>query len=140
MLKEEVDLAGNVERGLIGVNDDAARDNINGHLAVATSCSCITPYVALERVRKVLAAFHIMLPQLMFLDGDHGVETVQIKQFGNIMGVTNTGEVVTKVDYPYHLYFEYQRNEFGMYDVFCEIVNEEELKELLSDVEDELQE
>lgn len=30
----------------------------------------------------------------------------------------------------YHLYFEYQLNEYGLYDVFCEIITDLELDEL----------
>lgn len=137
-LREEVDPAGHVKKGFIGVNNDAARDNINVHLASVTACACITPYIALERVRKVLAQFHIFLPKIMFLDGEHGVETFPTNQFGEVMGMRDDGKVVNKVPDPYHVYFEYQMNERGMFDVFCEIVNQEELEDLLDDVESDM--
>lgn len=137
-LSEEVNPSFNVERGLVGVNVDAVRDNINILLAGVTNCSTVTPYIALERVRKVLAQFHIFLPKVSFLEGDHGVETFPIHQFGEMMGMRNDGEVVTKIENPYHLFFEYQMSDRGMFDVFCEIVNDDELEELLSDVETEI--
>lgn len=137
-LNEEVNPSFNVERGLVGVNVDAVRDNINILLAGVTNCSTVTPYIALERVRKVLAQFHIFLPKVTFMEGDHGVQTFPIQQFGEMMGMRNDGEVVSKVNDPYHLYFEYQMSDRGMFDVFCEIVNNDELEELLNDVEDEI--
>lgn len=137
-LNEEVNPSFNVERGLVGVNVDAVRDNINILLNGVTNCSTVTPYIALERVRKVLAQFHIFLPKVTFMEGDHGVQTFPIQQFGEMMGMRNDGEVVSKIDDPYHLYFEYQMTDRGMFDVFCEIVNNDELEELLNDVEDEI--
>lgn len=137
-LKEEVDITPYVERGLVGVNVDAVRDNINTFLTGSLSKCFITPYIALEKIRKVLANFHIFLPKTTFLEGDRGVEVFQIKQFGEVMGMRDNGEVVTKIDDPYSLYFEYKMNDRGMFEIFCEIVNQEELDELLDDVEDDM--
>lgn len=136
-LKEEVNPSFNVDRGLMDVNVDAVRDNINILITGVTECSTVTPYIALERVRKVLAQFHIFLPKVTFLEGEHGVQTFEINQFGEMMGMRNDGTVVTKTEYPYHLYFEYQMNDRGMFDVFSEIVNKDELNELLDDVDEE---
>ena len=129
-LKEEVDITPYVERGLVGVNVDAVRDNINTFLTGSLSKCFITPYIALEKIRKVLANFHIFLPKTTFLEGDRGVEVFQIKQFGEVMGMRDNGEVVTKIDDPYSLYFEYKMNDRGLFEIFCEIVNQEELDEI----------
>ena len=137
-LKEEVDITPYVERGLVGVNVDAVRDNINTFLTGSLSKCFITPYIALEKIRKVLANFHIFLPKTTFLEGDRGVEVFQIKQFGEVMGMRDNGEVVTKIDDPYSLYFEYKMNDRGLFEIFCEIVNQEELDELLDQVEDDI--
>ena len=124
-LREEVDIAPYVERGFIGVSDHAVRDNINTLLNGALGQCFITPYIALEKVRKVLAYFQIFIPKTTFLEGDRGVEVFEVNQFGNISGMNNNGEVVTKVDSPYNIYFEYKMNDRGLYDVFCEIVTDE---------------
>jgi len=137
-LKEEVDITPYVERGLVGVNVDAVRDNINTFLTGSLSKCYITPYIAIEKIRKVLANFHIFLPKTTFLEGDRGVEVFQIKQFGEVMGMRDNGEVVTKVDNPYSLYFEYKMNDRGLFDVFAEIVTQEELDDLLDNVEDDM--
>jgi len=138
VIKEEVDITPYVERGLVGVNVDAVRDNINTFLNGSLGKCFITPYVGLERTRKVLANFHIFLPRTTFLEGDRGVEVFDIKQFGEAMGMRNDGTVVTKVSDPYSLYFEYKMNEKGMFDVFAEIVTKDELDDLLDAVEDDM--
>jgi hypothetical protein len=137
-LAEEVDATEYVERGSKDFNNDAVRDNINMILSKAVSVCSITPYIAFEKVSKVLAVFHIHLPKTTFLEGDHGFKTFTLSQFGTVMGMRNDGEVVTKIDSPYTLYFEWKQNEKGMFDVFAEIVNDGELKDILDDVEDDI--
>lgn len=137
-LREEVDIAPYVERGVVDVHDPAVRDNINTLLTGALGQCFITPYIALEKVRKVLAYYHIFLPKTTFLEGDRGVEVFDIKQFGELAGMRNNGDVVTRVDGSQNLYFEYKMNDKGMYDIFCEIVTDEELDDLVDNVEDEI--
>ena len=137
-LREEVDIAPYVERGVIDVSDPAARDNINTLLTGALGLCFLTPYIALEKVRKVLAYYHIFLPKTTFLEGDRGVEVFTVNQFGKLSGMKDSGEVVTKVDSPLSLYFEYKMNDRGMFDIFCEIVTDEELDDLIDNVEDEI--
>lgn len=124
-------------KGQIDVSDDSVRDRINLLLTKATSGSFSNPHTALQEVMKVLAQYHIFLPKFNFLEDDHGVEVWQLKQFGDMMGAKNNGEIVTKENYPYSIFFEYQRNEIGLYVVFCEVVDQDELEELLDDVEKE---
>jgi hypothetical protein len=137
-LREEVDIAPYVERGVIDVSDPAARDNINTLLTGALGPCFLTPYIALEKVRKVLAYYHIFLSKTTFLEGDRGVEVFTVNQFGELSGMKNSGEVVTKVDSPLSLYFEYKMNDKGMYDIFSEIVTQEELDDLVDNVENEV--
>lgn len=54
-----------------------------------------------------------------YLQGSHEYEEINNKE-----------KAVGVKDETYHLYFEYQLNEYGMYDVFVEIVTDEELEEL----------
>jgi hypothetical protein len=93
----------------------------------------------MEMIRKVLAPFSIFPPQTNFLDGDSGHEVFPISQFGNKMGMTNDGTVVVKNYDPYYIYFEYQMNDMGSFDIFCEIVEESELQEILDDIESEME-
>lgn len=137
-LKEEVDLAQNVRNGDISVDKNPVRENINNLLTNALSSSFVTPYVGLEKVSKVLANFHMHLPKVPFLEGNHGVQVFDLNQFGEMMGMKNDGTVVTKVETPYHVYFEYQMNDKGRYDIFCEVVDDEELDELLGEMEDDM--
>ena len=125
------------EKGFIGVEDPAVRDNINSLIAGVTHCKFITPYIALERISKVLANFHIFPPKQNFMEYDHGVVAVEINQFGSTVGMTNAGEVVTDTASPYYLYFEYEINDDGTFEVFSEIVTSDELDEILSDVDSE---
>ena len=138
-LSEEMMPYAHTEKGFVGVDNGPVRDNINLHLAAVTSKCCSTPYHAMEMIRKVLAPFSIFPPQTNFLDGDSGHEVFQINQFGDKMGMTNDGKVVVKNFDPYYVYFEYQMNDMGSFDIFCEIVTEDELEEIMSDIEDEME-
>ena len=138
-LSEEMMPFAQTEKGFVGVDNGPVRDNINIHLASVTARPHATPYHALEMVRKVLAPFSIFPPQTNFLDGDSGHEVFPISQFGNKMGMTNDGTVVVKNYDPYYIYFEYQMNDRGSFDIFCEIVEESELQEILDDMESEME-
>jgi len=138
-LNEEMMPFAKTEKGFVGVDNGPVRDNINIHLASVTARPHATPYHALEMVRKVLAPFSIFPPQTNFLDGDSGHEVFPIKQFGDKMGMTNDGTVVVKNYDPYYIYFEYQMNDRGSFDIFCEIVEESELQEILDDMESEME-
>lgn len=139
-LNEEMMPYAQTEKGFVGVDNGPVRDNINIHLASITAKPYATPYHAMEMVRKVLAPFHIFPPSTNFLDGDSGHEVFEINQFGDKMGMTNDGQVVVKNDSNYFVYFEYCMNDVGSFDVFCEIVNADELDEIMSDIEDEMEE
>jgi hypothetical protein len=135
-LKEEVDITPYVERGNIDVDNDPLRDNINTFLHGVTGMCFITPYIALEKVSKVLANFHIHLNRT-FLEDEDGYVVFPVRQFGNVMGMKNDGQVVTKVESPYHVYFEWRMKSNGLYNIFCELVDSQELEELIQDYENE---
>jgi hypothetical protein len=135
---EEVDLTPYVRSGSMDIDDSSVRDNINTLLHGVTGRCFVTPYIAMERVAKVLGNFHIHVPKTTFLENDSGMVTFNISQFGNKFGMQNNGEVVTKNTSPYSLYFEYRMNDKGLFDVFCEIVSQDELDEIMNDLEDEL--
>lgn len=137
-MREEVEVAPYVKSGSIDIDDPSVRDNINTLLHGITGRCFITPYIALERVAKVLNNFHIHVPKTTFLENDSGMVSFNISQFGNKFGMQNNGEVVVKNTSPFHLYFEYRMNEKGLFDVFCEILDETELEEIMSDLHDEL--
>jgi len=137
-LSEEVVPQALSDKGFIGVEDESVRDNINSLLNGVTARPVVTPYISLERVRKVLSYYHIFLPAHQFMQGDCGNKVFNISQFGEKYGQTNDGKFVTKSDSPYSLYFEYQMNDAGLYDIYAEVVDDDELEEILSDFEDEL--
>ena len=139
-ISEEISRAANVESGKIDINDSAVRDNINSLIDGITCHGFTTPYIALERASKVLASYHIYLPKYTFMEGDSGMATFPAHQFGEKVGMTNDGEVVTKATTPYTIYFEYQMNDYGTYDIFCSIVTEDELEDLMDAIGEELEE
>ena len=132
------ELSKNENGGHIDIENDSVRDNINNLLAAVTASPAISPYTALERVRKVLTQFHINLPAHTFMEGSQGSTTFEINQFGSRIGMTNDGEVVTKGESGYTLYFEYEAQLDGKYAIFAEICDEDELEEILKDVEEEM--
>lgn len=137
-LKEETMPFANVRSGGMDIEDSAVRDNINSLLAGMTNGKFVTPYIALERVAKTLANFHIFMPAQTFLEGDSGTAIVPINQYGLKMGMNNSGEVVNVPAASYTVFFEYRMSDCGMFEVFCEVVDEDELDEILTDLEAEL--
>lgn len=136
-INEETMPFAQTDKGFIGVEDSAVRDNINSLLSSATAKSFVTPYIALERVAKVLANFHIFLPKYTFMEGDSGTTVFPVNQFGEKIGATEDGRVVTAPESEYFIFFEYQLNDEGMFEIFTSIVDQDELDEIMADIEDE---
>ena len=145
------------------IEDSAVRDNINSLLAGMTNGKFVTPYIALERVAKTLANFHIFMPAQTFLEGDSGTAIVPINQYGIKVGMSNASTYIKKGEVgkdfthgphvegennelpnesdnttKYTVYFEYRMSDCGMFEIFCEVVDEDELDEILTDLEAEL--
>jgi hypothetical protein len=138
-LNEDFDPAIYNSDGAISINDPTVIDAMNSNLDASTSSSFRTPYNALEEVRKVLAYYKIFLPKSIFLDQNHGNDVFEISQFGEKMGMNNDGEVVAASDSSLFLYFEWSMDEKGMYDAFASVVNDEELEEIMTDFDAEVE-
>lgn len=134
---EDFDPSINVEGGSIDFNDSAVIDSANRYISNVTAKAVVTPYISLEKIRKILSYYKVFLPQTAFLEGDEGNEVFDVSQFGEKYGMTNDGEVKVKNEDGLYLYFEWMMNDEGLFEVFSEIVDEDELDELLSDFEDE---
>ena len=120
-------------KSLLSLGDDDAIGGLNALIARATKSSCTTPYVALERIQKILAQHFIFLPKHALNDGDQGNLIFHLDQFGSKLGQTDDGEINLTPESGMYFYFEYSLNENGYYEVFSEIVDEEDLEEILQD-------
>ena len=150
-LSEEVLPAAQVKDGSIDLEKPAVRGQINATLASVTAQAAVTPYIVLHRISKALAYFHIIMPKRAYLEGDKGVEVVELKQFGHRMGMTDDGEFVHDVPSKYYLFLSYSSSpSFGVgygfaanqlqslggsYKVAAKVVDEVELQTLLSNAE-----
>jgi hypothetical protein len=131
-MQEEVTLP--IAHGTIDITDQATALNINTLLARALDQEFLTPYIALEKVRQVLARFAVHLEGTTKLfDGDDGSFTFAVMQFGEIADV-NGGVNVDKVRF---IYFTWELNEEGTFDVFASLVTTDELNELIDDEDEE---
>lgn len=119
------------------ISDEVVRGKINAQLEYITARQFLTPYIGLEAVRKILAYQNLFIPNTVFLDRTSGYDIFDADQFGEKVGMNNDGEVVTAPSSPFKIYFEWKINADGEYDVFCSIVTEDELEELLSDTEED---
>lgn len=136
-IREEVNVSPLTYRGTIDIESKSVRDSINQMIFGVTEKAFITPYIALERVRKTLAYYHIHIPGILFLSGGEGVKTFPANQFDNISGMNDQGQLVSKLDAPYSIFFEWRMNKKGTFDVFCMLVDEQEKTQLLADVANE---
>jgi hypothetical protein len=140
-LKEEVLPTVQVADGGLDIDKPAVRAAINAAIAGVTSQPAVTPYVVFNRLSKLLAQYHIILPR-KFLEGDKGVEVFEIRQFGHRMGMTDSGEFVNEVPSTHYLFLQYGiLSPFGityakpvvggMFRVMARLVDKEELDKLL---------
>jgi hypothetical protein len=150
-LSEEVLPAAQVKDGSIDLEKPAVRGQINATLASVTAQSAVTPYIVLHKISKALAYFHIIMPKRAYLEGDKGVEVVELKQFGHRMGMTNDGQFVHDVPGRYFLFLSYRVSSSigggygfagdqlqslgGSFKVTAKVVDEVELQSLLSAAE-----
>ena len=164
-LNEETMPYAGTAKGIINIENSSVRDGLNSQLAGVTTGKFVTPYIALERVSKALANFHIFIPRHSFLEGDSGMLVWPINQFGIKFGQQNDGTFVQdgevlkdtskgihpegednkvvsepnkNVEKPFSVIFEYRQSDCGMFNIFCEVITQEELDEILSDLEDEM--
>lgn len=139
-VKEETMPYAGTKSGVIDIRDSAVRDGLNQQLAGVTAGKFVTPYIAFERVCKALANFHIFPPRTTFLEGDSGAVNFRVDQFGAKFGQTDDGRIVANPEIPFHLYFEYRQSDCGMFMIFCEVVDQDELDEIMDDLEAEMNE
>jgi hypothetical protein len=125
--------------GRVDINDPQVLVALNASLAEATMSASITPYTAWSRVRKVLAIYHIHIPNPL-LRGSDGNQVIPISQFGNKFGQTNDGDTVVNDTSPFSLYFEWEMDDRGLFKIFAEIVNQDDLEEILDDYGSEVEE
>lgn len=137
-IKEETMPYAVTASGSINIEDPSVLDGLNALLAGVTNGKFVTPYIAFERVQKALANFLIFPSRPTFLEGDSGVYTAPVSQFGDKMGQDNSGNFVDSIPSDLHLFFEYRLSDCGMFVVFCEVVTEDELMEITDDLEAEL--
>ncbi len=130
------DYSASIASGTVNINDQATVVNINSMLLGALKQEFITPYIALEKVRKVLANFAVHIEGTSDIFGDEeGDKVFAIIQFGKVIDLTPDAKPQETPDA--FVYFAWELNDNGAYDIWCQIVDSEELDELLSGDEDE---
>lgn len=163
-MKEETVPFANIRNGSLDIRDVAVQDNLNSLLSGVTSEKFVTPYIAYQRVSKVLASYHIFIPSNTFLEGDSGHLVHTVNQYGPKFGQMSDGSFVVngevRKDYThgpheggerneieekptitdYYLYFEYRMSDCGMFKIFCEVVDRADLEEIMNDLEAEFDE
>ena len=140
-IKEDVMPSAQVADGSLDINKPAVRAAINAAIAGVVSQPAVTPYVVYNRLSKLLAQYHIILPK-KFLEGDKGVEVFEVRQYGLKMGMTDQGEFVSEVPTQCYLFLQYgivsplgityaKPTVGGMFRVTARLVEKDELDRLL---------
>jgi hypothetical protein len=155
-LKEDVVPTAVVKDGSIDLEREVVRAQINSSLASVLADPSVTPYNALMRASKVLSYFSIILPKRVYLDGEKGIEAIELRQFGDRMGMTDQGEFVKEVPGKFYLFIQYWRTHpnfvpyaatanfisstGGMFKVAAKVVDKVELDRLIDMAEVSLSE
>lgn len=120
-----------------GLDNPLTVQTINSQLAKTTGHSFITPYIALGAISRVLAYANIILPQYVFLDKEEGEVVFDATHFGKIDGVNPDGTKAESKEPLHFVYFTYEMNEEGYYDVFAALVTTDELQDIMTTEESE---
>ena len=122
----------------VGISNPSTRQKINAQLAKTTEHTFLTPYIGLGAIARVLAYASIILPQYVIFNNDAGEVVFDVNQFGAVAGVNLDGtKVVPEFEEKFFVYYTYEMNEEGTYDVFGALVNDVELADLMA-AEDEV--
>lgn len=105
-----------VDRGLIEISKLDVRARINADLTRILALGTITPYVALDRIRRVLAYYHVFIPGVQFLEGLEGEHRFEVTQFGDKLGAADDGRIITHDEINYELVFRWV---FGTINFSC---------------------
>jgi hypothetical protein len=112
-----------VDHGSPSLSNTEMLDNINADFAAACKGVFITPYKPFLTVKRILAQYHVLLPNdknMLFGPGDEII--LPISQFGTPESSPESG---------FFLYFAYAMDENG-YECYAELTNEEGLKLIMS--------
>lgn len=140
-LKEDVLPSAQVADGSMDLRNATVVAAVNAALAGVTGQPAVTPYVVYNRISKLLAQYHIIMPK-KFLEGDKGVEVFELRQYGHKMGMTDSGEFVSESPSSFYLFLQYgiitpfgvtyaKPVVGGMFRVMARIVDKPELDRLL---------
>ena len=128
-VKEETTPTSGVTRGVIDVTNPEVRSTINAALAAAFGQGGISsPLQALNVARKVLANYHIFLPQSNPPASNRGVLVFPADQFGAKVGMNDDGRVVEVPQAPYSIVLRYNVV-FGRFWATCEIAENGSINE-----------
>lgn len=95
-VSEDIDPSILAKSAEVDIRNPDVLENVNVLLDGVSVESFPTPYIGLERVRKVLAYFKIFIPGGQFLSGASGHEIIPIEQFGFKTGKTDQGTWVER--------------------------------------------
>ena len=140
-LKEEVDQFSTMTSGDLDTTDPAMMRSINTQLARVSNDVYVTPHLGLLKVRQCLSYYNIALPRFNFGNTDEGETAFEVPPFGGITGKQMNGVVTPPQgdetrDTPY-VYFAWNVNDAGMFQVDAEIMPEWAIEELLGSDDDD---
>jgi len=137
-IKEDVDLMP------ASTTDDLQPDNvgqianINIMLKRVSNDIYKNPYEALQRLRQQLAYYSIHLPKFIFTNPTSGETAFEVQQFGGPIGMDTTGRVKTEADpASMFIYFSWNVNDEGMYEIDAELMDEDNLEGILGGQEED---
>jgi hypothetical protein len=137
-MKEDVDVHAITPTGDQDISDKATMNNINTMLSRVSGHTYSTPYQALERIRQQIAYYGIAIPKYVFADTDDGETAFEIQQFGGMTGMDDKANFHKEApsEMSMFLYFSWELNDSGYFEIDAEIMNEPELEQVLDGEEE----
>lgn len=107
-------------------------DELNRYLAQVTGSGFVNPYMALEQISQTLSTYGITIPQVQYLPEPAGEKIFKVQQFGEHHGYSS--DFASRMDDdPLHVYFSYQIDKKGIYEVFCVVVNKDGVNTIMGE-------
>lgn len=107
------------------LKDPRVIDDINNHLERKLDDAFLTPYIGLERMRKVLHPYGIVIPAVTWLNGDEGDKVFTVNQYSGF------GDLTAHSNHVVYMSWSYVPDK-GHYDIYAAVVTIDQLDSLLA--------
>jgi hypothetical protein len=122
----------------ISIHNLETRVEINIRLSKELDDLILSPIVGVQKVRKVLHFYGLDIPALFELEPEGDEIVLEMDQYGKVRDAYDMPQFGGNTEPLYYLYLIYVLNDKGYYDFHTELTDDEGIKEILSEDDEDL--